>query len=75
MLLVVVSGFIGRYLLSYVNQDIKDKLLLLQTARGDLDSAWGVLSTPRLKGEAFRSALLAAGRRCWGRTSIRRASR
>ena len=34
MLLVVVSGFVGRYLLSYVNQEIKDKLLLLQTARG-----------------------------------------
>ncbi|MDP1795887.1 MAG: hypothetical protein Q8K78_00320, partial [Planctomycetaceae bacterium] len=31
MLLVVVSGFIGRYLLTYVSQDIKDKLLLLQT--------------------------------------------
>ncbi len=43
MLLVVVSGFTGRYLLTYVNQDIKDKLLLLQTARGDLDSAWGAL--------------------------------
>ena len=43
MLLVVVSGFVGRYLLTYVNQDIKDKLLLLQTARGDLDSAWGAL--------------------------------
>ena len=43
MLLVVVSGFAVRYLLTYVNQEIKDKLLLLQTARGDLDSAWGVL--------------------------------
>lgn len=43
MLLVVVSGLVGRYLLSYVNHDIKDKLLLLQTARGDLDSAWGAL--------------------------------
>lgn len=43
MLLVVVSGLVGRYLLSYVNRDIKDKLLLLQTARGDLDSAWGAL--------------------------------
>ena len=43
MLLVVVSGFIGRYLLGYVNREIKDKLLLLQTARGDLDSAWGVM--------------------------------
>ncbi|MDQ2841982.1 MAG: hypothetical protein M3Y72_13270 [Acidobacteriota bacterium] len=43
MLLVVVSGFAVRYLLTYTTHDIKDKLLLLQTARGDLDSAWGVL--------------------------------
>lgn len=41
MLLLVVSGFAGRYLLSYANQEIKDKLLVLQTARGDLDNAWG----------------------------------
>lgn len=43
MLLVVVSGFAVRYLLSFVAHEIKDKLALLQTARGDLDSAWGVL--------------------------------
>ena len=43
MLLVVVSGFAVRYLLTYVGHEMKDKLLLLQTARGDLDSAWGVL--------------------------------
>ena len=43
MLLVVVSGFVLRYLTPFVNVDMKDKLLLLQTARGDLDSAWGVL--------------------------------
>ncbi len=42
MLLVVVSGFVVRYLLTYVSQEIKDQLALLQTARGDLDSAWGV---------------------------------
>ena len=62
MLLVVVSGFIGRYLLSYVNQDIKDKLLLLQTARGDLDSAWGALKNapPELR-TLPRWPLLAAG--------------
>jgi hypothetical protein len=41
MLLVVVSGFVLRFLTPFVNIDIKDKLLLLQTARGDLDSAWG----------------------------------
>ena len=62
MLLVVVSGFIGGYLSSYVNQEIKDKLLLLQTARGDLDSAWGVLenSPPELSALP-RAPLLAAG--------------
>ena len=43
MLLVVVSGFAVRYLLTYVTHEIRDKLILLQTARGDLDSAWGVL--------------------------------
>jgi hypothetical protein len=42
MLLVVVSGIVLRYLTPFVNLDIKDKLLLLQTARGDLDHAWGV---------------------------------
>jgi len=62
MLLVVVSGFTGRYLLSYANQEIKDKLLLLQTARGDLDSAWGALkrSPPELN-PLPSSPLLAAG--------------
>ena len=43
MLLVVVSGFAVRYMLTYVTHEIKDKLVLLQTARGDLDSAWGVI--------------------------------
>ncbi len=43
MLLVVVSGFAVRYLLTYATHEIADKLVLLQTARGDLDSAWGVL--------------------------------
>lgn len=43
MLLVVVTGFVLRYLTPFVNLDMKDKLLLLQTARGDLDSAWGVM--------------------------------
>lgn len=43
MLLVVVSGIVLRYLTPFVNLDMKDKLLLLQTARGDLDHAWGVL--------------------------------
>ncbi|MGE3537327.1 MAG: hypothetical protein AB7N91_07805 [Candidatus Tectimicrobiota bacterium] len=43
MLLVVVSGVAVRYLLKYVTSEITNKLALLQTARGDLDSAWGVL--------------------------------
>jgi hypothetical protein len=62
MLLVVVSGFAVRYLLTYVNQEIKDKLLLLQTARGDLDSAWGVLENSPAEAKALpKSRLLAAG--------------
>jgi hypothetical protein len=62
MLLVVVSGFAVRYLLTYVNQEIKDKLLLLQTARGDLDSAWGVLeNTPIERRGLPKAPLLAAG--------------
>ena len=62
MLLVVVSGFTGRYLLSFAKQEIKDKLLLLQTARGDLDSAWGALkSSPSELNPLPRSPFLAAG--------------
>jgi hypothetical protein len=62
MLLVVVSGFAVRYLLTYVNQEIKDKLLLLQTARGDLDSAWGVIeSSPADRGALPKAPMVAAG--------------
>ena len=62
MLLVVVSGFALRYLLTYVTHEIKDKLLLLQTARGDLDSAWGVLENSPVEAKALpKSRLLAAG--------------
>ena len=62
MLLVVVSGFAVRYLLTYVNQEIKDKLVLLQTARGDLDSAWGVLENSPTEMRALPKApLFAAG--------------
>ena len=43
MLPVVVSGIVLRYLTPFVNVDMKDKLLLLQTARGDLDHAWGLM--------------------------------
>ena len=62
MLLVVVSGFAVRYLLTYVNQEIKDKLVLLQTARGDLDSAWGVLANSPVEMRALPKApVLMAG--------------
>lgn len=62
MLLVVVSGFVLRYLLAYVANEIKDKLLLLQTARGDLDSAWGVLENSSTEARALpRARLLTAG--------------
>ena len=57
-----VSGFVGRYLLGYVNLEIKDKLLLLQTARGDLDSAWGALENSSPGMNALPEApFLAAG--------------
>lgn len=62
LLLVVVSGFAVRYLLTYVNQEIKDKLLLLQTARGDLDSAWAVLESSPAETRAFpKTPVFAAG--------------
>jgi hypothetical protein len=62
MLLVVVTGYILRYLTPYVNRDIKDKLLLLQSARGDLDNAWGVLETAMAKQTIVHNApLLKAG--------------
>ena len=62
MLLVVVSGFTGRYLLRYVNYEIADKLVMLQTARGDLDSAWGVLeSVPAEMRGLPRAPVVAAG--------------
>lgn len=43
MLLIVVSGYAVRYLLAFVSHEIKEKLVLLQTARGDLDNAWGMV--------------------------------
>lgn len=62
MLLVVVSGFTVRYLLTYVNQEIKDKVILLQTARGDLDYAWGVLENSPVEARSLPKApVLAAG--------------
>lgn len=62
MLLVVVSGFSVRYLLTFVANEIKDKLSLLQTARGDLDSAWGVLENSLAEAKHLpRAPALAAG--------------
>jgi len=62
MLLVVVSGFTVRYLLTYVGHEITDKLVLLQTARGDLDSAWGVLENSQAEMKVIPKAqLLVAG--------------
>jgi hypothetical protein len=67
MLLVVVSGFAVRVLLKYVNTEIKDKLILLQTARGDLDSAWGVLENSPAEARALpRAPLLVAGMASFG---------
>ena len=62
MLLVVVSGFAVRYLLTYVAHEITDKLALLQTARGDLDSAWGALeNSPAEQRVLPKAPVLAAG--------------
>lgn len=62
MLLVVVNGFAVRYLLTYVTQEIKDKLVLLQTARGDLDSAWGAIENAPAEMRALPKApVLVAG--------------
>src|ERR1035437_3104093 len=62
VLLVVVSGFTVRYLLTYVGHEITDKLVLLQTARGDLDSAWGVLeNSPAEMRDLPKAPVLVAG--------------
>ena len=62
MLLVVVTGFAVRFLLTYVGHEIKDKLVLLQTARGDLDNAWGVLErSPVARRGLPGTPVLAAG--------------
>ena len=62
MLLVVVTGYVLRYLTPFVSLDMKDKLLLLQTARGDLDSAWGVLEKSAAERKGLPKApLLTAG--------------
>lgn len=62
VLLVVVTGYAARYLSVYVAHEIKDKLVLLQTARGDLDSAWGTLGNSPAQSRVLPAAsLLIAG--------------
>ena len=62
MLLVVVNGYVLRYLLAYVSREIQDTLSLLQTARGDLDHAWGVLEKlPAGMRAGPKASLLVAG--------------
>ena len=56
MLLVVLTGYVARYLKTYESNEITAKLLLLQTARGDLDSAWGVLENTPAKLRGLPSA-------------------
>lgn len=56
LLLVVVSGYAVRYLLTFVAHGMQDKLALLQTARGDLDHAWGVLEMAAAQPAAPASA-------------------
>ncbi len=69
MLLVVVTGYALRYLLPYVRDDLRDKLALLQTARGDLDNAWGVLERSPAKARGLpKMPLLAAGAAAFGLT-------
>jgi hypothetical protein len=63
MLLVVVSGYVVRYLLAHVTHEIKEKLILLQTARGDLDNSWGLLasSSPKMHIGSDAALLFATG--------------
>ena len=62
LLLVVVSGYAVRYLLTFVAHEMKDQLALLQTARGDLDHAWGVLEKSPAEMRALSNVpTLAAG--------------
>lgn len=62
LLLVVVSGYAVRYLLAFVALEMKDSLALLQTARGDLDHAWGVVEqTPAQVQAPAKWPLVAAG--------------
>lgn len=56
MLLVVVSGFAVHVLLKHCAHEITDQLALLQTARGDLDSAWGLRESGGPLGDVTRIA-------------------
>lgn len=62
LLLVVVSGYVVRYLLTFVGHEVKDQLAMLQTARGDLDYAWGMHEKAGAETNALSGLpLLAAG--------------
>lgn len=71
MLIVVVSGYSVRYLLAFVSHDMTEKLVLLQTARGDLDHAWGMLDNSPADIRIWSKApVLAAGLASLGLTSV-----
>lgn len=71
LLLVVVSGFAVRYLLAFVAHEMKDKLALLQTARGDLDNAWGTLeNAPAEAREPLKRSWWAAGKASLGLATL-----
>jgi hypothetical protein len=60
MLLVVVTGFVGRYLLSYVSGELHDKTSLLVELRMQLARARASLS-PQVSSELGRTSILRAG--------------
>ena len=47
LLLVVLSGFVGRYLLGFVSEDLRDKQANLAVLKGEFDRALGQIATAR----------------------------
>jgi hypothetical protein len=47
LLLVVLSGFVGRYLLGFVSEDLRDKQANLAVLKGEFDRALGQIVTAR----------------------------
>lgn len=67
VLLVVINGYAVRYLLAYITHEIAEKMLLLQTARGDLDNAWGALARISADAQALPATpILTAGLASFG---------